>query len=701
MDLSPILGKLDAVRRRARSLILIDGLSRVALVLVVAVVFSFLVDYLVPKVPHGVRLTVLGLGVAAAVAAFWRYVVAPLSVNLTDDDLALCVERQYPGLNDRLISALQLSRQRGEFDRFNSPELVDRLVAEAMTESRALDFSPVVLPRGPMRLLGWTAGAFLAVGAVAAWQAPLVKIWAARLFSDSVSWPKKTRIVVHVPVGNPVTIAKGDDLVVEIEIQGSVPKKSMIRYRFSGADSSVQRLMRADNDGRWRFEFTKVIEPLEFWVEAGDDETLPVSVQVLNPPTVEQVALVYDYPAYTGLADTDPTRPVHDGNIVAPLGTKVKVTGTTNLDVVAAKVLFGRRGEEEVRDLPVQNDAQGRPRVVTADIDVLRSTQYAIWLHAANGLQTSAPVRYSIKATDDKAPEIRVNEPNLDKFCTPTARIPIRIVTTDDFGVASLALLIRAPGKTEATIPLDAFNTESYPSRRIETEYWFDMAEFGAKEGMVIQYQVIAKDGRELPAPNMTQSRVYLFTVIKRDEMLKKIEDMLARIREELRRIIAFEEAGRADVARLMDALGERDLLEVHERQALSGAGSHQRRITQHLERVTHEFDEIVKDMRHNRLFEGQGEDKLRRPGEVLHAVTEQKSPDAAQLLVQAASVALGKDRTSRLAETAARQDEIISDLNSILGLLTEYETYMEVVRYVREMLNKAEKTREEMRKPK
>jgi hypothetical protein len=705
MDLSPILGKIEAVRGRARRLVTLDGVCRVALVLLAAAFFSFCIDYFIPKLPLGVRMTVMVAGVGAAAFAVWRFVMVPLSVKLSDDDLALCVEQQFPDLHDRLISAIQLNRQRGEFARFNSPELVDALVKDAMNEAAPLDFSPVLLPAGPMKIAAGTAAALLLAGGLGLWQAAAVKTWMARLFSDSVQWPKQTQIVILEPAGNPVTVAKGDDLRVEIETRGSLPRKAIIHYRFSGQGEPISRPMRAGAKGNWLFDFAKVIEPMEFWVEAGDDETLPVAVHVLNPPTVERISLLYNYPDYTQQKDTDPSSPVEDGNIVAPPGTHVTVTAQANLDISKAKALFGRRGEEDMRELAVKNDAQGRPRLVVAEIDVLTNTQYAIWLQATNGLQTNSPVRYSIKAIEDKAPEIKIGYPNMDKFVTTAGRIPILVTTTDDFGVMKLELVVKVSGDPKRAdpivLPLDAFNTESYPAKKVDTEYYFDMTEFQAKEGTVISYQVVARDGREIPKANETRSRLFNFTVIKRDELLKKMEDRLARIREELQRVIQFQDSGRGEVSRLMDAVGSKDMLGAVERQAVNGAAGNQRRITQHMERITHEFDEIVRDMRYNKLLEGGAEVRLKKPGDLLHGVTEYKSPEVATLLGSAASVGQAKDRMTKLQDTSIKQEDILVDLNTVLGLLTEYETYLEVVRYVRELLQKVKGNLEEMRRTK
>src|SRR5258705_195975 len=92
--LSGISSRLDHLRGQIRPHFLMDGLSRLAAGLVVFVAASFALDWSF-HLPPAVRLVFLAGGAAALVWITLRRIVYPLSVGISDDDLALFVERHY------------------------------------------------------------------------------------------------------------------------------------------------------------------------------------------------------------------------------------------------------------------------------------------------------------------------------------------------------------------------------------------------------------------------------------------------------------------------------------------------------------------------------------------------------------------------------------------------------------------------------
>src|SRR5258706_576779 len=141
--------RLDRVRQAIRRLYVMDGSSRLVLVFAAFVAVTFLFDWTF-ILPSSIRVLFLlgGLSGLAWIAA--RRIVFPARVGISDDDLAIFVERHFPDLNDRLISALQLAREVGapESERssgFNSPELVGALVDDAARAASSIDFDQVVV----------------------------------------------------------------------------------------------------------------------------------------------------------------------------------------------------------------------------------------------------------------------------------------------------------------------------------------------------------------------------------------------------------------------------------------------------------------------------------------------------------------------------------------------------------------------------
>ena len=138
--------RLHGVRRTLRSLYLTEGIARVLLTLIAFLLLTFALDFLL-DLPVEVRLVLLGGGILWVLTVLWRKFLRRLAIRIPDDDLALLVEREYPELRDRLISAVQFARQ-DEWDKqFNSPELVEALITDAEQATASIDFKRVIVHR--------------------------------------------------------------------------------------------------------------------------------------------------------------------------------------------------------------------------------------------------------------------------------------------------------------------------------------------------------------------------------------------------------------------------------------------------------------------------------------------------------------------------------------------------------------------------
>src|SRR3989304_684533 len=101
--IEPILERLAYLRRRIRILFLVNAISRIAIFLAIFFVLTFLADWLF-VLPKELRLAIFAGGVAWLGYLIIRHVIYPLSMKISDDELALAVERIYP-LGDGLISS--------------------------------------------------------------------------------------------------------------------------------------------------------------------------------------------------------------------------------------------------------------------------------------------------------------------------------------------------------------------------------------------------------------------------------------------------------------------------------------------------------------------------------------------------------------------------------------------------------------------
>src|SRR5262249_10312861 len=160
------------------------------------------------------------------------------------------------------------------------------------------------------------------------------------------------------------------------------------------------------------FTFTRLTGPFEFFVEGGDDITAVHLVDIVTPPSIDSVKLYYEYPPYMRMANTPIDRPETSGNVVAPIGTKVRFDAVTNEDPMSAVLAVGFTGKEAVSDIPVGKTAEAKPRLLSGGFPVSDAlSEYALNLTALNGLGNRDPIRFTIKGIEDRPPDIVVKDP--------------------------------------------------------------------------------------------------------------------------------------------------------------------------------------------------------------------------------------------------------------------------------------------------
>ena len=108
-ELADIKKRLNELRSKVSTALFVDGSARIAGVILGVVATSFLLDrvFKLEAIARGVLLFAAVGGLAWVV---WRYLIHRMTQVPDEDPLAVAVERRFPELKDRLISAIQLAR---------------------------------------------------------------------------------------------------------------------------------------------------------------------------------------------------------------------------------------------------------------------------------------------------------------------------------------------------------------------------------------------------------------------------------------------------------------------------------------------------------------------------------------------------------------------------------------------------------------
>jgi len=186
----PLEQKMSALRRDARCLAAIRGSCLAAAAGLGAMLAWGLLDYLVHFQDRGLRIlasfSIAGVFTWTAYRLFvaWRRL-------RPDAELARRVERRFPRLHDRLVSAVEFLHESDDDPWAGSPVLRRAAVERVAAEAAPLDFS-VILDRRPFRrAVAWAVFAATAAAVFVAIDPPAARIALLRLANpfDCRAWP--------------------------------------------------------------------------------------------------------------------------------------------------------------------------------------------------------------------------------------------------------------------------------------------------------------------------------------------------------------------------------------------------------------------------------------------------------------------------------------------------------------------------------
>jgi hypothetical protein len=472
------------VRRRWFGLVLMRATVRAALaVALVAGVAMIAARWTLSAPPVLAAIGIVSIGLALA-AVVWG--VLPLRHRPDDRQVARYIEERAPGLDDRLVTAVDIARHSS-----GAPALAEPMLADAARRARELDVDSIV-PRTTLR-----RAVAHAAGALAVLLAVFVSVsQTARQAVDAATvtlFP--ARVTIEVKPGN-ARIRSGTTLIISARLVGNtapVAAQLLVAY----GDSWRAADMSADGTGGFRLPVEAVLAPFRYRIVAGAITSPAYDVTVVRPPRVARIDVDYSYPAGLRL----PPRTERDsGDIYAPAGTDVRVHVVT--DPPAASGEMRLSGGQALALTPGE-------RELTTELKISDDSSYRIALTDSDGLSSAGETEYFIRTLEDRAPDVRISKPATDRSVTRLEEVDVEAQAEDDYGIASLDLVYAVRGESEKTVPF------SIPRHQttVAGHHTLYLEELDVQPGDFISYYVRARDLTRGTRPNEARSDIFFLEV--------------------------------------------------------------------------------------------------------------------------------------------------------------------------------------------
>ncbi len=722
IELAPQIRRVLAqLRARIRRYVWIEGLAAAVVWLGLAFWGTLLLDWFFEP-PAAVRLIALVTAGFVFLAILVLRIVRRLVVPLADASMATVLERHFQHLDDALLTAVVLAGREADPSRCN-PEMLDRTCREAAGRIGGLRlrevFNPAPLRRQVVSALAVSASVLL----FAVFQPAVFGIWAQRSLALSPElWPRYARLVVDgFDEQGRVKVARGSefDLVAKADTSWpDVPQVVEVRYRAEGGRRQRESMSRQGNavPGRDAFQeythrFESVLASVDLDVFGGDASVRGLRIEVVDSPTINEMHLTVQLPAYTGRPDR--TLPV-SGVMQVPRGAGLVVHARSNKPLVRVRI-------DSVLDdppsLPVvleaemlDADAKGFELAVPPLMDD-KTLQFTLF--DTDGIQSREPTQLRLVAIADVPPQVALRLRGIGTAITPQARLPVIGEIRDDYGVARTWFEYAIDQGETTTRPIS--EPAAAPTTVVMNDEALEVADLELAVGQKLALAVKAADHYDLSGgPNVGSGDRWQLEVVTPDQLRTMLEARELTLRQRFEQIIREATETRDLLARMEFSRGSAESedepddadeaggqpVEARPRdtpmQQLTRRTLRVQRALQNSRKNAHEtkgvadsFDDIELQLINNRVdteeLRSRIAEGIARP---LHAIADQALPELERRL-DALQQSLEDEKLGPARRDRARQqaDDIVLAMQLVLQRMIELESFNEAVDMLRQII--------------
>ncbi len=732
---------LALLRRKIRTVSFLRGLLRLGLIVALALLVSFGLDYFLNLVgsgqsrglPFQARLVFLLGASMGFLYLLARGVLAPLSNKLEDAELAMLVEESNPQLNQALVTAVELCSRESAGSRDVSRAMLDSVVEEVEAGAESLLSGKVLDLRRLKAYLGFFCLAAGVIGAGASWQPEIASIWLQRnvLLYRSVDWPKS--IHLEIEEGIPEFVAVGDDLSVGVRVLRGSPRIVEMQWKLEDGASGSKSMESSQDSTRFVYVFRNVSKAFSFKAVdgGGEDETEWVQVKVRNRPRIDMKEweeggfnrVAYRNPAYTGKSAEEVVQ--RHGNLKVPVGTKVSFRLAANVEIAKAYLVL-KRGVDKKEKAQVQDGSWPDPDAATLELTdgrrfsgnfvVEGSGSYFFQFEDPGGFRSTQSERFRIQAVADRKPVVRIVEPQrLTEDVSPRAEVPILAVVKDDYAVKKIELSgsYFSAGESEpernlvTMLDVSAAGPEGGESEPKLEPYILKVGELGAGDGGApssgarFEFFVLAEDFGDAGGGkgNIGLSQVYLLQVVDPEYLEDQYAREVMALRDIADRLRGRQESVRKDLeeSQRQFLLGKK--LGKDSAGRLSRHRQDQVRVSEGLLDLSGDLGHLLTKMKINKVGEQKWKDWLTGLEKELTEISKLKSDRIAGELDGLRSRVQESDQDpASLGRIVGSQLEVERDLESIVVRMSEFGDLRGLIQLMREIKRRQEGLRDNTR---
>lgn len=296
------------------------------------------------------------------------------------------------------------------------------------------------LPRLALGVLA-AVGAYAALAVLPGYEFPLM---VRRFLAPAANLPKPS--FVHIRVSpEKLVLGRGEEAVIQAEIDGEIPPVFAWLYRLAGA--APGRCVMATAPGRaadvrvdlagardlnriqrrlFIFSQAELEASFSYRLRCGDAETAVHFVEVVAQPRITELRLVAKPPAYTRRPAAEIVNPRQAVQLFP--GTQVELQFTVDQEVPERRLLLGaKEGPPPKWDAATRTGRHAFTMQDKLDIEIR--------VRNGRGFANAERARVSLVRLDDRPPQLQLEYPAGDLTVVPGELIPVQALAEDDLEI--------------------------------------------------------------------------------------------------------------------------------------------------------------------------------------------------------------------------------------------------------------------------
>lgn len=394
---------------------------------------------------------------------------------------------------------------------------------------------------------------------------------------------------------------------------------------------------------------------LDYYISNEYSQTEVYRINVYEKISVNQIKVIYNYPAYTRLESEQDTLLL--GNISAIEGSQVKVIITSNSEIKDAWMIY--------RDGQAVRGKSAGSNVTLFDLSLHENTEYQLKLINKYDDEYISPYK-KISVIPDLKPEIKITDYPQKGKMAKNQLVPLTIQLSDDYGLQNLKLFYELSNGTR----IDSLLFSSINNKLYNYSMILDLSKYKMFPGDDVTFWASIEDN--LGIKHRVESEKITLRIPSLQEIFQDIEQAEQEQKALMDQTLKESDQLQEDFEKKRRELLKKDELEWKDKEEIKNMVTQQEQLSQNVEKSIEKMQEMIQEATQNEALTQETLKKMEKIKELMEEINTAEMQELMQKMKDKMSELKSEDFKKALEEMKFSMEDFNEKLEQTLKMLEE-----------------------------